>query len=306
MLIERIDISLTAARQGSEPSEAHRQALGFETGPVIALLDAAAHHQVPELLRAETSDAVCLWQGQAEEKWADQAPWLGTITTGGTLWRNFVTEGSAPWDWWPVWPGVLIQPRRTLSDLRTHLRKLSRVTDREGRSYFLRFWEPLTAAAFWLSHADDPDHVAWRYGADVAAVRWPGAEGICTAQLAEPVPAGPAPPNAIDQYRPHFKSAHWDHFTTRIGMALKEQGRPFDQVPQSEARERCNAARRAGYRSEAAIWDIVRASILLEAQGRDPHSEGRSAWKGEKPPNDLTAARLFLAHARRVTNMEPE
>lgn len=278
----------------------HLAAMSLEGGSVVAVFDAAANHQVPELLQSDSKTASCLWQGKAEEQLGDCAPWMGVLQPESKVLQNLFTEGPAPWHWWTSWPGILFRPRRSPEDLRRHLRRLSRVTDAQGRAYFLRFWEPQTAESLWASHVQDPSHVAWRFGEDVAAVIWPTPDGIARVELPEPVAAGPLPERGIDTYRPLFRAARWKNFTDRISRAVGKEGPPFDVFTRQEVQDMCNAARQAGYRREDAIWDAVRASILLRSAGRDFSQETLAAWGDAMPPDDVTAARRLLARARLV------
>ncbi len=281
-------------------SASHLAALSLEDGSVVAVFDAAANHQVPELLQADTQTASCLWQGKAKEHLGDCAPWMGVLQPDSKVLQNLFTEGPAPWNWWTFWPGILFRPRRSPEDLRRHLRRLSRVTDAQGQAYFLRFWEPQTAESLWASHAQDPSHVAWRFGEDIAAVIWPTPDGIAKVELPDPVAAGPLPERGIDAYRPLFRTARWHNFTNRVFTGLGKEGPLFDIFTQQEVQDMCNAARQAGYRREGAIWDVVRAGILLRSAGRDFSQETLAAWGDAMPPDDVSAARRLLARARLV------
>ncbi|KIC35615.1 hypothetical protein RA26_17910 [Leisingera sp. ANG-M7] len=174
------------------------------------------------------------------------------------------------------------------------------MTDAQGQAYFLRFWEPQTAESLWASHAQDPSHVAWRFGEDIAAVIWPTSEGIAQVELPDPVTAGPLPERGIDAYRPLFRTARWQNFTNRVFTGLGKEGPLFDIFTQQEVQDMCNAARQAGYRREGAIWDVVRAGILLRSAGRDFSQETLVAWGDAMPPDDVSAARRLLARARLV------
>lgn len=294
------DVRFPALSNGQRPTDSHNAVFGSDTAPLVALLDAAAHHQVPEMLQADAPEALCLWQGTALATMAEHAPWLAPLTPCSVLWRNLLTAGEAPWQMWGRWPGLLIRPRRDLHRLRTHLRKLNRVSDAGGTSYFLRYWEPATAEAFWAAFPDDPDHLWWRYGEDVAAVAWPVASGLRVAELQVALPRGKPLKHPIDAYRPLFRQVRWDRFTERLHAALGKAGSPFDAVGRDHSRHLCDTARDAGYTSEAAIWDVVRAMILFAAAGRDKQTEAARAWSGARPPDPDSAAQLLLAQARKI------
>lgn len=86
----------------------------------------------------------------------------------------------------------------------------------------------------------------------------------------------------------------------RVGTALRSEGCPFDSIPAEAVSQICEAARRAGYCSEAAIWDMVQAMILFQASGRDLNTESLEAWRDTEIPDERVAARRLLARARLV------
>lgn len=269
---------------------------------LFAVLDAAANHQIPEIIHQYCKDAVCLWQGTAEDELGDLSPWLVPIDAQSKVMRYLFTQSPAPWHWWGEWPGILFQGRRGAINLRKHLRRLSRVSDAKGRSYFLRFWEPTTAKAFWGAHDQDLRHIAWRFGEDVSAVFWPGTGGLEKVELPEPVKSAPSPKDGIDAYRPLFREVRWDRFTKNVFQILARENPPFGQVSESEVREFCDQARNAGYRKEKAIVSIIRAGILLRSAGKDFNAEAQLAWRDAPPPDELSAAKRLLQHARSLSH----
>ncbi|WP_411892340.1 DUF4123 domain-containing protein [Yoonia sp. SDW83-1] len=281
-------------------SPAHKAALGLDGGAVVALLDAAAHHQVPEMLNGDTETASCLWQGAAQDALGEHAPWLAVLDENSATLRSLITKGDAPWHLWGRWPGLLIQARKGLPSLRHHLRRLSRVTDNPGNAYFLRFWEPSVAQAFWAAFADNADHVAWRFGSEVAAVMWQSDAGIERVELAAPMERRPVLTNAISAYRPLFKVARWNRFVERVAKELAEEGPPFDTLSFDDVARLCEDARGSGYRKEIAIWDAVRAIASLHSAGCDIQSEAAQLWQDHRPADDRSAARELLEHARGV------
>ena len=115
---------------------------------------------------------------------------------------------------------------------------------------------------------------------------------------------GNTPKHAIDAYRPLFRAARFERFVARVVDELGREGRPFDTVSAAAIRTICDAARNRGYRSEAAIWDIVRATILFDAAAKDIESESQKVWGNTGIPDERVAARRLLAHARLAAKTE--
>jgi len=299
VMITQRQFDLGPLTPGDKTTGPWSAALDLAQGNCAVILDAAADPQVPELL-ARTDGAGCLWDGAAGAQWARYAPWLAPVGNNDALLINLMTEGKAGWHWWNRWPGIIVRHRRGLRHLRTHLKRLSRVSDATGQNYFLRFWEPAMADAFWASHADDTAHLAWRYGEDVAEVILCSAGHVHGIALADPLPRQPAPTHAIDSYRPLFRAARWQRFCARVHDALHTDTVTNGTHNPEDVAKLCIAARDAGYHSEAAIWDVVRAMILFSEAGVASTAQTPAAWRDAKPPDDRSAARQLLDHARRV------
>ena len=263
-----------------------------------AVLDGAKITNLPELLERGDLEHRCLFKGGAYDKLKNVAPWIVRLEDDNVFTRNLFTRSDAGWHMWDNQPGIYVRSRGTLNDIWRHFRKFTRVRDESGKWFYLRFWETEAAEVFWTAHDDHADHLAWRFGKNIATICWPAANGFVSVRRPSDLPSGNAWLPVIDAYRPLFRAARWNRFVRRIGAALGREGHPFDRVSADAVGHICDAARRAGCRSEAAIWDMVRAIILFQASGRDPNAESLDAWRDAEGPDERVAARRLLARAR--------
>ncbi|SFI47071.1 DUF4123 domain-containing protein [Jannaschia pohangensis] len=280
--------------------------LQIDTGQCFAVLDAAAFPLLPELIDAHAEDAACLWQGNAARDMAHLAPWLIRLSSASRLTRSLFAgapDANVPWQLWGAWPGLILRARAdvTAEALRSHLRKMTRLRDAAGQWYFLRFWEVATARAFWGAFATEPDEVAWRYGSVIEAVVFPDGDRLTTLTCEAALPDRAPPGGVIDRYRPLFRDACWRAFQMRVLSALRLEPPPLGDTPAPVATALCDEARAAGYQSEAAIWDVVRAALLTRATGR---TLGDLLDRGPLPDDNLAAARQLLLRARAGTSPE--
>lgn len=114
-----------------------------------ALLDAAKIMSLPQLLAASDLKHRCLFKGDAYDELMDVAPWLVQLEDGNSFTRKLFTrdpEEDVPWYLWDAEPGIYLRSRASLDDLWQHFRKFTRVTDEDGKWFYLRFWEPRWAA----------------------------------------------------------------------------------------------------------------------------------------------------------------
>ena len=104
-------------------------------GQLFAILDACDAPLVPPKV-GELGDSrgVSLYRGEAEERFADIAPYLVAVDESMLTW---ILETL----WREHW-GVLIVSDASLADLRTHFRKFLTVSSPAGESWYFRFYDP--------------------------------------------------------------------------------------------------------------------------------------------------------------------
>ena len=82
--------------------------------------------------------------------------------------------------------------------------------------------------------------------------------------------------------------------------ALIDEGPSFSNMPAEQVQSLCDSAREAGFSQEAALWDMVRAMVLIKANNLDDQTTLIHAWQEAtlRLPDERSAARQFLAHVR--------
>lgn len=127
----------------------------------LALLDAAKHRFIPELLEASGLPHACLFQGQAAEAMRDVAPWLVALAPGHPLTRALFTDGDGPADLWRCNLGPILRCAADFDEIRRQLRRFVRLR-RAGSDEWLyfRFWEGHVLESLAASPGDHPSDLA--------------------------------------------------------------------------------------------------------------------------------------------------
>jgi hypothetical protein len=176
--------------------------------------------------------------------------------------------------------------------------------DEAGKWYYFRFWEPQIAHAFWAAFPDDATEVAWRYGAVIASIAYQ--DGDRFVQIAAPCPTETQPvrQGALGRYRTLFAQARWHQFTRRVHDALQTTHHPGATADPATVARLCDTMRTAGYRREAAIWNMVQAAVICDRHGLDLAALTQQTLDAARRPDDVAAARAVLAHVRNISGEE--
>ncbi|WP_208349837.1 DUF4123 domain-containing protein [Pseudaestuariivita rosea] len=116
-----------------------------------AILDAAKIANLPDILAGTDLEHRCLFKGKGEEDLGAVGPWIVKLDEDHSLTRSLFTDDpqdDMPWVHWAKDPGIYIRATASLTALWQHFRKFTKFTDKTGKSYFFRFWEPLVADAY--------------------------------------------------------------------------------------------------------------------------------------------------------------
>lgn len=115
-----------------------RTVFGQAPRPVFAVLDGAIVDDLPDRLRRHAPDATCLFSGSLDPMLAAAAPYLLELKAGSSASELALREG-----WNDHWGIVLVADAGTTgSALRSHLRRILRVSTPGGQSMLFRFYDP--------------------------------------------------------------------------------------------------------------------------------------------------------------------
>lgn len=107
-----------------------------------AILDGAqAPYILTGLLEASGLTYQSLFQGKTQQELEEYAPYLVELTPGNSFCAKLFTPVKAM-GLWERELGVFVQSRVGFQQLRTHLRKFTRVQDQQGGWYYFRYWDP--------------------------------------------------------------------------------------------------------------------------------------------------------------------
>lgn len=144
--VKPLDAQFGKAMKLSVPHELRQTVFGEVGGGrhahTYALLDAARIPNLPETLAQSGLRNECLYKGKAAENLGHVAPWLVRLDENSSFTRRLFTRGDASWHLWDAKVGIIIRSGWELGALWRNLRKFTRVTDHEGRWYYLRFYDP--------------------------------------------------------------------------------------------------------------------------------------------------------------------
>lgn len=240
------------------------------------------------------------------DKYGPHGPWLVQLKPNTTFSRNLFTQatGSATgWHLWGMNAGIFVQSEQGFDAVWGHLRKLVRVRDAHDNWFYFRFWEPQMAGAFWPLFESDPAEAYRRFGAGVlSAVFWQVGDMVHLVQINTPATRVASSRDIVSIYAPYFKQARWARFCTRVASAMRTE-LPQNNLDTAQVDAWCGAAKLAGYHREKAIYDYVLACVLFSQRGISYEAIHRDHVRSGAFPDDLSAARSFLAAARALPDM---
>jgi len=101
-----------------------------------------------EMLEASGLEHRCLFKGEAAQEMRDVAPYVVRLEEGVDFTRNLFShdpEQEVPWFMWDREPGIYIRSRGSLDDMWKHFRKFTKVQDEDGKWFYFRFFDPVSA-----------------------------------------------------------------------------------------------------------------------------------------------------------------
>ena len=118
-----------------------------EQGGYWAILDATDTPVIPPLMEYDEVNIRCLYQGEAEQKFAHIAPYLVELDANMLTWlREHIWE--EPW-------GIAFQSKADMETIRYHFRKFIIVRDEAGKLMYFRFYDPRVLPTFLKGCSED-------------------------------------------------------------------------------------------------------------------------------------------------------
>jgi hypothetical protein len=141
-----------------EPTDAERARFGADVPPMgtYAVLDAAKR---PYLLSGQLGASglrhASLFQGAVQENLGERAPYLVELTVESDFTRRLFTGPPDKSGLWPHELGIFMRSRAGFDALRKHLRKFTYIPDKDGKMWFLRFWDCRIVADLLRAYVED-------------------------------------------------------------------------------------------------------------------------------------------------------
>lgn len=160
-----------------------------------ALLDAARIPGLTEVLETSRLDHACLFRGDSFDQLKQVAPWLVRIEGSGKFTRNLFRASSRSWHLWDKGAGIFIRTTAPLDELAAHLRRFTKVSDKDGKWLFFRFWDPLVAQIYFDGMADHAERISQIFrmpsGKPIEMVVQSGPQEAVRMSLSDRLPAQP-------------------------------------------------------------------------------------------------------------------
>lgn len=146
---------LRALLFGQPPAGLHPNA--DASWSTFAVIEAARHPMLPELIDVSNLPYVSLFGGDLAEEAADAAPYLVELREGNGLLHDLFAAGDGPRDLWSTETGILLRADATLIQVRAHLRPFTRVRHESGAWHYFRFYDPRAIGPYMQAIRHKPD-----------------------------------------------------------------------------------------------------------------------------------------------------
>jgi len=107
----------------------------------FVILDSGQIPNLPELLEQSGMEYRCLFTGQTGEALAEHAPWLVRLESGARFTRELFTTSDAVWHLWGAQRCIIVRSSQDFHAIWKHFRRLTRIEDAQGKTFYFRFWE---------------------------------------------------------------------------------------------------------------------------------------------------------------------
>ena len=283
---------LRAILFGQPPAGLHPRAQA--NWSTFAVIEAARHPMLPELIEVSGLPYVSLFDGDLAEEAADVAPYLVELREDSDLVRDLFAAGGGSRDLWTAETGILLRADATLAKVRSHLRHFTRVRHEAGAWLYFRFHDPGTMVPYMQSIRRKPDFARPWFAplALYVIALLPSAE---TALAIGPSPAllaieGPAP------VRVDWQGLAREKAFSEIRRFSQVEGIPFNPDIYArfgyswetfENRDLHILALRHGYFEDMTPYDPLEHPEAVRSTRRDRAFMRLIFWKRQRIPYDL-------------------
>ncbi|WP_107843748.1 DUF4123 domain-containing protein [Litoreibacter ponti] len=207
-------------------------------GQLYLLLDGARLPGCREILEASGAAHECLFQGNAFDELADEAPWIAELEPESRLAKQLFTKGSAPWHMWDQGPHVVFRAENGLDGIRRHLRRFNRVKDTNGKWFYMRYWEPSIVERYFSQlHDDVTRRKAWFAAEGVTEIylTLPAEDAVLALRPSQPMTRriGALQPELTAKERTMFAQTREAAFYAALGAGMA--ARNIDVIPLGRA-----------------------------------------------------------------------
>ncbi|SDX60810.1 DUF4123 domain-containing protein [Litoreibacter albidus] len=147
----------------------------------FVILDSGQIPNLPELLEQSGLKYRCLFSGQTGETLAENSPWLVQLVSGARFTRDLFTASDAVWHLWGAQRCIIVRSSQDFHAIWKHFRRLTRIEDAQGKTFYFRFWEaPYFRAALMQGSATEAGQLV----PQVSQTLLPRADGLETIEVA--------------------------------------------------------------------------------------------------------------------------
>ncbi|WP_298359460.1 DUF4123 domain-containing protein [uncultured Litoreibacter sp.] len=285
----------------------------FPDGPMTtyAIVDAALLPAFDGADDAGGLRASCLFNAAAAETLGDCGPYLVQLEPGHSFVGALFTAGQEPWVHWDRSAYILVQSRASFDAVRAHFRRFTKISDRDGAWFFLRFYMPEAMDEIMAGLAQSPAHLARWYqisGADPIEryiVPRPDAgtlhiHGWDSAQHAQLTAVTPAPYLLDEQYEAILRRIRDLRLVRRLTSAILHDYENLHELDADQTRALIHAglrgARAEGLRTELAMGQFAAAGFLMGTPMTRAHLE-RVPGYCDRSAHENRRTRALLDHA---------
>jgi len=246
---------------------------GVDSAPrtlhTYAIIEGARVVNLSTMLEASGLEYDCLFNGGAYDEMKEVAPWIVRLEPDNVFTRNLFTASDAGWHLWRKNPGIYVRSSASLTEVRSHFRKFTKVQDEAGKWFYFRFWDPFVLTAYAAAISDKQDKVARWFGIHIAQIIVPLPERARVTVMSASHPASARSTGKFlleRDERAALQRARMDLFVDRLSDHCAVEVTACAALSSAQRSDTIShivsLAQKSGFRSELAIANYTQASLL--------------------------------------------